>query len=67
MAKEPTVTVRPAASIMDDMRGCVRCCRHCREQTNIDRLMQIEPAEAPLQPAILTHSPNNLLQRQSKR
>lgn len=61
------MALKPAASIMDEMMSCARCCKYCREQTSIDRLMQIEPAEAPLQPAILTHSPNNLLQRQSKR
>lgn len=64
---DDTRTVTPASRIMDDMLSCARCCKHCRDQTSIDRLMQIEPAEAPLQPAILTHSPNNLLQRESKR
>lgn len=67
MKDAPATTVRASDGIMDDMLSACRCCKHCREQTAIDRLMQIEPAEAPLQPAILTHAPNNLLQRQSKR
>lgn len=60
-------TLQPASRIVEDMLSCARCCKHCRDQTSIDRLMQIEPAEAPLQPAILTHAPNNLLQRETKR
>jgi hypothetical protein len=51
------------ARIVEDLIGCARCCKFCREQTSIDRLMQIEPAEAPLQPAILLHTPNNIMER----
>lgn len=51
--------------IMDAMTSCVSCCKHCKTETAIDRLMQIEPAEAPLQPSVLLHHSNNVLQRKA--
>jgi hypothetical protein len=56
-------TVTPNKRLVEDMLSCARCCKHCRKETETDRLMQIEPAEAPLQPALLLHHPNNVTQR----
>ena len=63
MPNDTDENVTPNSRIMRELESCVKCCKHCRTETNIDRLMQIEPAEAPLQPALLIESAKNLLKR----
>jgi hypothetical protein len=43
MAEQDSVT--PNARIMADMESCAKCCKFCREQENIVRLLQAEPNE----------------------
>lgn len=63
MAEESMTCVTPSARLIEELMACCRCCKSCRTETDTDRLMQIEPSEAPLQPSILLDSPKNLLKR----